>query len=110
IDVATQQIKLSFLAYAASFTGGVRVATGDVNGDGILDLITVPGPGIAGEVKVWSGLDGSKLYDFYAVDATYTAGLFVAAGDVNGDGAADIVVGLDAGSVPEVKLFGGGTS
>jgi len=31
----------SFLAYDASFRGGVSVATADVNGDGVDDIITV---------------------------------------------------------------------
>ncbi len=33
----------SFFAYAQDFRGGLRLASGDVNGDGKLDLVTVPG-------------------------------------------------------------------
>ncbi len=36
-------LRFSFFAYPASFTGGVRVATGDVTGDGVDDIITAPG-------------------------------------------------------------------
>src|SRR5206468_3035491 len=32
---------------------------------------------------------------------------FVAAGDVNGDGAADIITGTDVGAAPNVKVFSG---
>ena len=35
----------SFMAYEDSFQGGVRVALGDVNGDGFPDLVTGAGPG-----------------------------------------------------------------
>src|SRR5437773_989086 len=44
-DAATGTETLSFLAYDANVTGGVRVAIGDVNGDGTPDIITAPGPG-----------------------------------------------------------------
>src|SRR5262245_931566 len=35
----------SFLAYDAGFTGGVRVAVADVNGDAVPDVVTAAGPG-----------------------------------------------------------------
>src|SRR5437867_13218209 len=41
------------------FTGEVRTATGDVNGDGFEDTILLTGPGI-GLMAVVSGKDGSR--------------------------------------------------
>ena len=38
-DAKTGAVKLSFLAYDASVRFGVRVALGDVNGDGKLDVV-----------------------------------------------------------------------
>src|SRR6187551_1604847 len=59
----TQTKVASFFAYTPSFSGGVRVATGDVNGDGAPDIITGSGPGAA-HVKVFSGRDSSELHSF----------------------------------------------
>ena len=42
----------SFFAYASTFTGGVRIAMGDINGDGFVDLITAPGPGGGPNIKI----------------------------------------------------------
>jgi fibronectin-binding autotransporter adhesin len=99
-------LSASFFAYDPAFLGGVRVAAGDVNGDGSSDIITGAGPGGAGHVKVFSGRDGSLLNSFLAYGG-YAGGVFVAAGDVNGDGRADVITGTDVGAAPHVKVFSG---
>lgn len=102
---------ISFMAYPSTFTGGVRVAVGDVNGDGVADIITAPGPGSTPHVKVFDGRRlgerGSLLMSFNAFPGFFRGGIFVAAGDVNGDGRADIIVAPDAGVSPLVRVFDG---
>jgi hypothetical protein len=98
----------SFNAYDG-FTGGVRVATGDVNGDGVVDIVTGTGPGAAAHVKVFDGLTLEDRRSFFAYGTGFTGGVYVAAGDFDGDGAADIVTGAGAGGGPHVKVFDGGT-
>src|SRR5262245_34349672 len=68
----------SFFAYGPSFAGGVRVATGDVNGDGTADIITGAGPGGGPHVKAFSGVDHSELKSFFAYTPAFTGGIFVA--------------------------------
>jgi uncharacterized protein (TIGR03118 family) len=106
-DAKTGAIKFDFLAYSADFLGGVHVAAGDVNGDGIDDIITGAGAGGGPHVKVFSGADGSLLFSFFAYDVRFGGGVNVAAGDVNGDGKADIITGAGAGGGPHVKAFSG---
>jgi hypothetical protein len=104
----TQTNVASFFAYAPTFTGGVRVAAGDVNGDGAADIITGSGPGAA-HVKVFSGRNQAELHNFLPYGSGFAGGIFVASGDVNGDGFDDIVTGTDAGAAPQVKVFSGTT-
>jgi hypothetical protein len=94
----------SFLAYDASFTGGVRVAVTDLTGDGIMDVITAPGPGGGPHVRVFDGATGASVLDFFAYDESFLGGVWVAAGPVGG-GAVGIATGADADGSPHVKVF-----
>jgi hypothetical protein len=107
IDLATGRGLLQITAFAASFQGGVRVARGDVNGDGVPDLIVAAGPGGGPEVKVYDGITGKVIRDFYAYAPSFRGGVYVAAADVNGDGKADIITGAGAGGGPHVIVFSG---
>jgi hypothetical protein len=97
----------SFFAFDPSFAGGVRVATGDINGDGEPDYITAKGPGTIPEVRVFDGATGTLLWSFMPYEIEFRGGVFVAAGDVDGDGFADVITGSGAGRSGEVKVFSG---
>lgn len=98
---------LSFLAYPTADTSGVRVASGDIDGDGTADLITANGPGSPGRVKVFSGADNSEIRNILPYDAAFTGGVSVASGDINGDGRDDIITGVGSAAPSHVKVFNG---
>jgi photosystem II stability/assembly factor-like uncharacterized protein len=114
-DSRTGQLVRSFLAYDASFHGGVRVAIGDVNLDGTDDIITAAGPGGGPHVKVFDGKTGNLIREFFAYDASFTGGVFIAFGLQANIHAMppvvvpEIVTGADAGGGPHVKVFNGQT-
>jgi uncharacterized delta-60 repeat protein len=97
------------------FRGGARTALGDINGDGVPDLIVSAGFGGGPRVAVFDGTgllaggpDLPKLVkDFFAFEDSLRNGAFVAAGDVNGDGHADLVFGAGPGGAPRVRVFDG---
>ena len=108
-DAVTGELKYSFYAYAANFTGGVRVATGDVTGDGVDDIVCGAGTGGAAHVRIYDGTDGHLLREFIAYDPAFSGGVYVAVGDVTGDGKAEIITGAGEGGGPHVKIFDGAT-
>jgi uncharacterized membrane protein len=103
-----------FLAYSRTFRGGVRVAVGDVNSDGVADVVTAPGRGHASQIKVFDGrtlIDGTRgnaaelvQFQIQAYAANVKDGFFVAVGDVLGDGLNDIIVSPERGKT-EVRVF-----
>jgi uncharacterized repeat protein (TIGR01451 family) len=96
----------SFFAYEPAFGGGVLVAAGDVTGDGIAEIITGAGPGSGPQVRVWSLSGGLReIAGFLAYDPRFSGGVSVAAGDVDGNGTAEIVTGAGPGGGPHVRVF-----
>ncbi len=86
-------------------TGGTRVATADVTGDGVADLIVASGPGGAAVVKVYDGATQTEIGTYAVFESTFSGGLYVAAADFDGDGKAEIVVSPDEGGGPRVTIF-----
>ncbi len=100
-----RSLRRTIPAYGAGFVGGVRVATGDIDGDGIAEIITAPaGAGAAGgHVKVFDGRTGAELLRLPAFPQEFRGVPAVAGGDVDGDGRDEIIVGL-----PGDLVVGGG--
>jgi len=93
-----------FMAYDPYFAGGVDVAAGDVDGDGIDEIITGAGYGGGPHVRVFN-VNGNEMAGFYAYDYKFAGGIRVAAGDVNGDGKAEIVTGIYSNGGPHVRVM-----
>ena len=110
LDGNTLAVISSFYAYAEQFLGGVRVAAGDVDGNGEAEVVTGTGPGSAPNVCVFNGTTGATQQSFYAYAPEYLGGINVAAGDVTGDGKADIITGSGVGVSPHVVVFDSATA
>ncbi|MCX6740941.1 MAG: FG-GAP-like repeat-containing protein, partial [Candidatus Parcubacteria bacterium] len=92
-----------FMAYESNFSGGVRAATGDTDGDGQEEIITVPMSNHNSLVKIFD-LAGNLKGQFTALK-NYRRGLNVASCDLNGDGAAEIIVATNGVHDPMVYVF-----
>ncbi|HEY3185631.1 MAG TPA: FG-GAP-like repeat-containing protein, partial [Gaiellaceae bacterium] len=93
----------SFAAFPAGSYTGVRVAVGDVVGDGAAEIVVAPAWGVP-EVKVFDR-HGALLGSFPAFDAVAPAGISIATGDVLGEGRPAILVVANNGN--SVRVFRG---
>ena len=98
-----------------NFRGGARTAVGDINGDGVADLVVAAGYGGGPRVALYDGTtlfttNKTKLVpDFFAFEPTLTNGVYVTLGDMNGDGKADLIFGAGPGGGPRLLVISSAT-
>jgi WD40 repeat protein len=105
VSATTVRELAGFFAYTPAFTGGVRVAAADLDGDHQADIITGAGPGGGPHVRALkvTGTTVTDLGGFFAYDPGFTGGVFVAGG--NGGEGPEIITGAGAGGGPHVRVF-----
>jgi photosystem II stability/assembly factor-like uncharacterized protein len=107
-DALTGEVLNDFAAYDPAFRGGVRVATGDVNGDGVRDIITAPGRSGGPHIRVFDGRTGTLIREFMAYDPAFTGGVFVSFAvefPFRGAPIPMVITGAGDGGGPHVQVF-----
>jgi len=98
------RMKNQFFAYAFGFRGGVSLATGDIDNDGIKEIITGAGPTGGPHVRIFDHR-GNYKNDFFAASTRFRGGVDVTTMDYDLDGADEIITGAWSEGVPGVKVF-----
>ncbi len=92
----------------ANYSTYQRTATGDFNGDGRADLLLAPiGFGVA-QTFIWLA-DGAGGFTAVALESLAADERIVGAGDVDGDGKADLLLSTDYGEKLGYWIMSGGT-
>lgn len=99
-----------FFAYGLGFSGGLYVASGNVDPDSVGDeIVTGAGAGGGPHVRVFSRT-GQDLGGFFAYSSSFAGGVRVAVGDLDGDGASEIVTAAGPGGGPHIIVWKRGPS
>ncbi len=94
----------SFDAYGKKFNGGVKLAVGDLDGDGIAEIITAPASAGGPHVRIFSR-SGDLKGQFMAFDPSFRGGLSIGIGDVDGDGHQEIVAVQETDADVQARIF-----
>ena len=103
-DVEDDPDKL--FAFDSSFRNGVHVASCDIDGDGVDEIIAGTGPGQPPYVRVFEK-SGSLVTQFLAYAINIEGGVYLACGDLDGNGRDEIITGVPEGFGPHVRVFDG---
>ena len=102
VTVAGTQVA-SFNAFTTG-ASAPSLAAGDTDGDGDDEIIVARSIGGQPQVRIYTS-SGILLHAFFATTATFRGGVYVAAGDTDGDGDAEVIVGSGRGALPRVRVF-----
>lgn len=94
------------VTFSTGYLGGVRVATGDLNGDGNSEIIVGSGTGADASVRAFDS-NGVQLSSFLVAPSFGRGGVYVATGDYNGDGRSDLFVSSGRRGNAQIQVFDG---
>jgi len=103
----SDELVASFYPFAASFNGGVSATAGDLNGDGVPEIVAGAGQFGGSQVAVFDPAAGTVTASFRVYDPDFDGGVAVALEDVTGDGTLDFVFGAGPGGGSHVLVRNG---
>ena len=113
IDLNAVSANVTIYGDDADDHSGCSVSSGDVNGDGIVDVI-IGAPGVPGAYVIYGSASMPAEIDLNTTSADvticgdYLSGRSVSSGDINGDGIADVIIGAP-GAYPTGGIYAGET-
>ncbi len=94
-----------FYPYGSGMKAGINVAVGDLEGSGFSQIVVAPRKGAGPQVLLYS-IDGQKLSNgIWAYSKKLSSGVNLAVADIDGEGRAEIIMGVGPGSAPHLTAF-----
>lgn len=90
-DINGKVLSGGFFAYAKTFRGGVNVACGDIDGNGVDEIVTGAGYGGSSHVRMFNSKFEALNIGFWAFGKETRTGVRVVLNDLDGDGKKEIL-------------------
>lgn len=98
-------VGVSFFPFPNDYSGGVTVASGDVDGDGTDEIIMGQAYAAQAWVKVYESDAKSIISEFNAFSSDRQYGATVSVADINKDNKEEIIIGPGSGGGPQARIF-----
>jgi hypothetical protein len=104
-DLAQGKMIDEYPCFDGNMRGGLRLAYGDVDGDGEADLSVIQGPCDHPPTVRMFNIQRKVVGEMNVFDPAWRGGAWIAAADVTGKGRVNLIVGMDAGGPGIVRIF-----
>lgn len=97
---------INIYPYTASFGGSIKLAVGDLDDNGLQEIIVSPGSGYPAPIKIYSAYGSQLLSDWFPFGLNYKGGYSLAVGNVDARfSGAELVIGSGTGVEPQVRVY-----
>jgi hypothetical protein len=100
MNAAGTAVRTGFFAYDQRFRGSSQVMETDLDGDGVRETVMADKT----QLRIYNA-DGTLRLTLFPMGEKWKNGLEFAVGDVDGDGASEIVAAAGPGGAPQVKIY-----
>ena len=94
----------NFMAYDANLRGSFQALSGDIDGDGVEEIVTAPGGGFGPHVRAFEK-NGVFLDDFFAYEEGFRGGVNILLADLNNDGKDEVITTPASGGGPNIRVY-----
>lgn len=106
VDIYEEGVKVkTFYPYTEKYRGGINIAVGDLDNNGTMEIITGTENGGGPQVRIFNNRGDLINPGFFAYGKEFRGGVNIAVGDLEGDGAMEIIAGAGVGGGPHVRVF-----
>ncbi len=105
IHASDGRVLHEFFPYGPAYTQGINLTVGDFENDGRVEIVTGTKNGGGPHIRIFNHEGVLINPGFFAFHPDFRGGVNLTLGDLDGDGADEIIAGAGVGGGPQVQIF-----